>query len=131
MPFVEAILYATKNQSIVRCKICTKIKKGGGVLVPKWDSLEKYVGKKNNEKGSKHDLNTPFETLKIHSCDSQIHLFLIFPMIYFRFPVVTLALGSQPRQRGLQCCKPRGSLGVTPHAPESVGKCEGMNPHTP
>jgi hypothetical protein len=24
-----------------------------------------------------------------------------------------------------------GSLGVTSHAPESVGKCEGMNPHTP
>jgi len=24
-----------------------------------------------------------------------------------------------------------GNLGVTPHAPESVEKCEGMNPHTP
>jgi len=24
-----------------------------------------------------------------------------------------------------------GSLGVIPHAPESVGKCEGMNLHTP
>ncbi len=23
-----------------------------------------------------------------------------------------------------------GSLGVTSHAPGSVGKCEGMNPHT-
>jgi hypothetical protein len=34
-------------------------------------------------------------------------------------------------KRGLQGCGPRGSLGVTPHAPKSVGKCEGMNPHTP
>jgi len=24
-----------------------------------------------------------------------------------------------------------GSLGITFHAPESVGECEGMNPHTP
>jgi len=24
-----------------------------------------------------------------------------------------------------------GSLGVTLHAPKNVGKCEGMNPHTP
>ncbi len=24
-----------------------------------------------------------------------------------------------------------GSLGVTSHAPESVGECEGMTPHTP
>jgi len=23
------------------------------------------------------------------------------------------------------------SMGITPHAPGSVGKCEGMNPHTP
>jgi hypothetical protein len=45
--------------------------------------------------------------------------------------VTTLALGSRPRQRGLQGCGPRGSPRITPHAPESVGKCEGMNPHTP
>jgi len=25
----------------------------------------------------------------------------------------------------------KGTPGVTPHALESVGKCEGMNPHTP
>jgi len=24
-----------------------------------------------------------------------------------------------------------GNLGITPHAPGSVGKCERMNPHTP
>jgi len=28
----------------------------------------------------------------------------------------------------LQGCGPRGSLGVTSHTPESVGKCEGVNP---
>jgi hypothetical protein len=45
--------------------------------------------------------------------------------------VITLALGSRQRQKGLQGCEPRGSLGVTPHVPASVRKCEGMNPHTP
>jgi hypothetical protein len=45
--------------------------------------------------------------------------------------VTTLALGLRPKQRGLQGCRPRRSPGVTSHAPESVGKCEGMNPHTP
>jgi hypothetical protein len=45
--------------------------------------------------------------------------------------VATLTLGLQPKQRGLQSCRPKGSLGVTLHALRSVGKCEGMNPHTP
>jgi len=31
----------------------------------------------------------------------------------------------------LQGCGSRGKPGVMPHAPKSVGKCEGMNPHTP
>jgi hypothetical protein len=38
--------------------------------------------------------------------------------------VTTLALG-------LQGCGPRGSPGITLHVLGSVGKCEGMNPHTP
>jgi hypothetical protein len=45
--------------------------------------------------------------------------------------ITTLALGSRPRQRGLQACGPRGSLEITRHALGSVGKCEGMNPYTP
>jgi hypothetical protein len=45
--------------------------------------------------------------------------------------VATFALGSRPWQRGLEGCGPRGSLKVTPHAPRSVRKFEGMNPHTP
>jgi hypothetical protein len=43
--------------------------------------------------------------------------------------VATLALGSQPR-----ACKGAGQegiLGVTFHAPGSVGECERMNSHTP
>jgi hypothetical protein len=45
--------------------------------------------------------------------------------------VATLALGLRPRQKGLQGCGPRESLGVTSHTPKSVRKCEGVNPHTP
>jgi len=44
--------------------------------------------------------------------------------------VATLTLGSRPKQEGLQGCEPRRSPGVTSHTPESVGKCEGVNPHT-
>jgi hypothetical protein len=43
--------------------------------------------------------------------------------------VATLTLDLQPRT-----CKgagQEGSLGVTFHAPKNVGKCEGMNSHTP
>jgi len=64
------------------------------------------------------------------------------------FNVATLALGSQPRQRGckvagqeegspgvkakaLQGYGPRGSRGVTSHIHRSVRKCEGVNTHTP
>jgi hypothetical protein len=45
--------------------------------------------------------------------------------------VTTLALGLRPRQKGLQGCGPRENPGVTSHIPESVRKCEGVNPHTP
>jgi len=45
--------------------------------------------------------------------------------------VTTLALGSRPRQKGLQGCGPRGSLGVTSETPRCVGECEGMSHHTP
>ncbi len=58
-------------------------------------------------------------------------------------PVATLALGSRPRQKGLQGCEPRGSpgvkakgspgvkarirsSGVTSQTPGSVKKCEGV-----
>jgi hypothetical protein len=38
--------------------------------------------------------------------------------------------GFATKAKGLQGCRPRGSLGVTSHTPRSVGKCEGVNPHT-
>jgi hypothetical protein len=54
---------------------------------------------------------------------------------------------TQPNKVALKCCNPslglttkarackgagqEGSPGVTSHAPRSVVKCEGMNPHTP
>jgi hypothetical protein len=48
-------------------------------------------------------------------------------MLHCRNP----SLGLATKAKGLQGCGPRGSLGVTSHAPGSVGKCEGVNPHTP
>ncbi len=33
--------------------------------------------------------------------------------------------------KGLQGCEPKESLGITSHTPGSVGKCEGVNLHTP
>jgi len=45
--------------------------------------------------------------------------------------VATLTFGLATKAKGLQGCEPRGSLGVTSHAPKSVGKCERVNPHTP
>jgi hypothetical protein len=35
------------------------------------------------------------------------------------------------QSKGLQGGGPKGSLGVTSHAPGSVRECEGINPHTP
>jgi len=45
--------------------------------------------------------------------------------------VATLALGSRPRQKGLQGCGPRGNPGVTSEIPRNVRECEGMSHHTP
>jgi hypothetical protein len=45
--------------------------------------------------------------------------------------VATLALGSRPRQKGLQGCGPKGSLGVTSETPGSARECEGVSLHTP
>jgi hypothetical protein len=45
--------------------------------------------------------------------------------------VATLALGSQPRQKGLQGCGPKGSLGVTSKTPGSARECEGVSLHIP
>jgi len=49
----------------------------------------------------------------------------------FRPIVATLALGLQPRQRAYKVVGQEGSSRVTLHTFRSVGKCEGVNPHTP
>jgi len=41
------------------------------------------------------------------------------------------SLGLTTKAGACKVAGQEGSLGVTHHAPESVGKCEGMNPHTP
>jgi hypothetical protein len=41
------------------------------------------------------------------------------------------SLGLTIKTRTCKGAGQKGSPGVTSHAPESVGECEGMNPHTP
>jgi hypothetical protein len=41
------------------------------------------------------------------------------------------SFGLVTKAKGLQGCGPRESPRVTSHTPRSVGKCEGVNPHTP
>jgi hypothetical protein len=41
------------------------------------------------------------------------------------------SLGLATKARAYKGVDQEGSPGVTSHAPKSVGKCEGMNPHTP
>jgi hypothetical protein len=44
--------------------------------------------------------------------------------------VITLALGSQPKQ-GVTRLRAKRKLGVMSHTPGSARKCEGLHPHTP
>ncbi len=62
---------------------------------------------------------------------NEIKIYQIIHLLVDQLSVATLALGSRPRQKGLQGCGPKGSPGVTSGTPGSVRKCEGMNPHTP
>jgi len=41
------------------------------------------------------------------------------------------SFGLTTKAKGLQGCEPRESSEVTSHTPENVGKCEGVNLHTP
>jgi hypothetical protein len=41
------------------------------------------------------------------------------------------SFGLATKAKGLQGCGPKGSPGVTSGTPGSVGKCEGVNLHTP
>jgi hypothetical protein len=87
-----------------------------------------------------------FNGLDIHifysSCWQFIVFILFIPiwwswlmvLIFLRFrfhDVTTLALGSWPRQRLAKVWAKKGSLGITSHVRRNVGKCKGMNTHTP
>jgi hypothetical protein len=63
-------------------------------------------------------------------CSNIIFEIFLMKKLY-AFSVATLAMGLRPKQRGLEGCGQRGSARVTLHALKSVGKCEGMNLHTP
>ncbi len=39
------------------------------------------------------------------------------------------SLGLATKAKGLHGYKPKGSIGVTPHAPRSARECEGVNLH--
>ncbi len=41
------------------------------------------------------------------------------------------SFGLATKAKGLQGCGPKGSPGITSGTPGSVGKCEGVNLHTP
>jgi len=45
--------------------------------------------------------------------------------------VITLALGSQPKQGVARLRAKRLNPVIMPHAPESARKCEGIDPHIP
>jgi hypothetical protein len=63
------------------------------------------------------------EVMTIHKW----HIWLKFCNHICRNP----SFGLATKAKGLQGCGPKGSLGVTSGTPGSVGKCEGVNPHTP
>jgi hypothetical protein len=50
---------------------------------------------------------------------------------YFDFHCRNPSLGLAIKAKACKGVGQEGSLGVTSHAPGSVGECEGMNPHTP
>jgi hypothetical protein len=52
-----------------------------------------------------------------------------WPIIWFRCRNPSFGLAT--KAKGLQGCGPKGSPGVTSGTPRSVGKREGVNPHTP
>jgi hypothetical protein len=55
----------------------------------------------------------------------------LFVWLVLAFIIATLTLGLRPRQGLAKLANQEWSLGVTFHTLGSVGKCEGINPHTP
>jgi len=54
-----------------------------------------------------------------------------FFFIRLRVRCYNPSFGLATKAKGLQRCGPRGSPRVASHTPKSVGKCEGVNLHTP
>ncbi len=61
--------------------------------------------------------------INVYSSSTNMHI----TNCYCRNP----SFGLATKAKGLQGCGPKGSPGVTSWISESVGKCEGVNPHTP
>jgi hypothetical protein len=51
MPWVEIIFNDVGILITVKCIVCSKMSKKEKLLVPKWDSLQKYVTKKKTKDG--------------------------------------------------------------------------------
>jgi len=80
MPWEEIVFNNDYILSIVKCILCTKIGRKKNLFVLKWDYLEKRAKKKRNEYGQK--------IMDMKCAHAKM-----------RFSVVTLALGSRPRQK--------------------------------
>jgi hypothetical protein len=69
--------------------------------------------------------------LKSHQHDSKLNKKSKFKPImnnpYCRNP----SFGLTTKAKGLQGCRPRGSLGITSETPGNARKCEGLSLHTP
>ncbi len=64
-------------------------------------------------------------------CPIQIPILDIILFILQNVNCRNPSFGLATKAKGLQGCGPKGSPRVTSGTPESVGKCEGVNPHTP
>ncbi len=51
-------------------------------------------------------------------------------MLHIVPPCCNLSLGLVTKAKACKNAGQKGSPGVTSHAPENVGECEEMNPHT-
>jgi hypothetical protein len=51
MPWAKLIFNETRLVPFMKCCVCSKIEKRDKVLVAKWDSIEKHVGKKKAPSG--------------------------------------------------------------------------------
>jgi hypothetical protein len=96
-----------------------------------------FVRWKHDLKPTKKRLTNRSWTLKCTIFDINIRKYI---QSLFKFYYETIlyflecrnpSFGLATKAKGLQGCGPKGSPGVTSGTLGSVGKCEGVNPHTP